>query len=82
MKVEFTDRQSYLQNALNDVARIISDHGQQVLECSVPAVETEKCLSHLALVATLWTYDSSLIEALADNYKIYNQEMLEYMEQY
>lgn len=78
MMITFSTRQEFLQHAFDSVAKIVSDCGQSVLECSVPARDTEQCLSHLAFVANEWSYDSSLLDAMAENYRKYNDEIVQY----
>ena len=50
-KIVFLDRQSFIQAAFNEVARIVSEHGNACLEACVPAIPTERCLEQLAVVA-------------------------------
>ena len=75
----FNTRQEFIQSAFNEVARIISDHGQPCLEAFVPAFSTEQCLEHLAFVASEMAYDYSLIDVYADLYKKTNAELKEEM---
>ena len=75
----FNTRQEFIQSAFNEVARIISDHGQPCLEAFVPAFSTEQCLEHLAFVASEMAYDYSLIDVHADLYKKTNAELKEEM---
>mgnify|MGYP003607203813 CR=1 FL=1 len=75
----FKDKQEFIQAAFNEVARIVSEHGQPCLDAFVPAFSTELCLEHLALVASEWSYDYSFIDAHAQLYKITNQELKEQM---
>lgn len=75
----FNTRQEFIQSAFNEVARIISDHGQPCLEAFVPAFSTEQCLEHLAFVASEWAYDYSIIDTYAQLYKQSNQELKEEM---
>lgn len=77
-KIIFNAKIEFIQAAFNQVAKIVSDHGEQILECSVPALSTEQCLFHLSNVALAWSYDNSQIEAYAENYKIFNDEISEY----
>lgn len=74
----FKDNQEFTQEAFNHIARIVFEHGKGVLDCSVPAIPTENCLSHLAFVAKEYAYDNSRIEVYAQNYHEYNQEMIAY----
>lgn len=77
-EIVFKTRQEYLQSAFNAVAQVVNDHGNEILECSIPAYDTEKCLSHLSVVCLAWSYDNTLIEAQAENYKKFNEEMREH----
>lgn len=77
--LSFSTKQEFLQTAFNEVARIVSEHGQPCLEAFVPAFSTEQCLEHLALVASEWAYDYSVIDAYGQTYKIANQELKEEM---
>jgi hypothetical protein len=79
-KIVFLDRQSFIQAAFNEVARIVSEHGNACLEACVPAIPTERCLEQLALVASDWSYDYSVIDAYLDTYKKSNAEISEYLE--
>lgn len=78
-KLTFSTKQEFLQSAFNEVARIVSEHGQPCLEAFVPAFSTEQCLEHLALVASEWAYDYSIIDAYGHVYKISNAELKEEM---
>lgn len=75
----FNSKQEFLQSAFNEVARIVSEHGQPCLEAFVPAFSTEQCLEHLALVASEWAYDYSVIDTYGQLYKISNAELKEEM---
>ena len=75
----FNSKQEFLQSAFNEVARIVSEHGQPCLEDFVPAFSTEQCLEHLALVASEWAYDYSVIDTYGQLYKISNAELKEEM---
>lgn len=75
----FHTKQEFIQCAFETVAKIVSEHGQPCLEAFVPAFSTEQCLEHLALVASEWAYDYSVIDAYAQLYKQSNQELKEEM---
>lgn len=77
--VLFKDRQEFIQAAFNEVAKIVSEHGNACLEACVPAIPTERCLEQLALVAADWSYDYTKIDAYLDTYKKSNAEILEYL---
>ncbi|MBJ9905413.1 hypothetical protein [Acinetobacter bereziniae] len=77
--ITFKDNQEFIQAAFNKVSEIVSEHGQPCLEAFVPAFSTEQCLEHLALVASEWAYDYSVIDAYGQTYKIANQELKEEM---
>lgn len=77
--LSFKTKAEFIQASFEQVAKIISDHGSQLLECSVPAQDTQYCLSHLSLVALAWSYDNSLIEALEETFKKSNEELQEYL---
>ena len=79
-KIVFLDRQSFIQAAFNEVARIVSEHGNAAVESCVPAIPTERCLEQLAVVASDWSYDYSVIDAYLDTYKKSNAEISEYLE--
>lgn len=79
-KIVFLDRQSFIQAAFNEVARIVSEHGNAAVESCVPAIPTERCLEQLAVVASDWSYDYSVIDAYLDTYKKFNAEISEYLE--
>ena len=79
-KIVILDRQSFIQAAFNEVARIVSEHGNACLEACVPAIPTERCLEQLAVVASDWSYDYSVIDAYLDTYKKSNAEISEYLE--
>lgn len=79
-KIVFLDRQSFIQAAFNEVARIVSEHGNSAVESCVPAIPTERCLEQLAVVASDWSYDYSVIDAYLDTYKKFNAEISEYLE--
>ncbi|WP_435366219.1 hypothetical protein [Acinetobacter bereziniae] len=78
-QIIFKDQQEFIQSAFNKIAQIVSEHGQPCLEAFVPAFSTEQCLEHLALVASEWAYDYSVIDAYGQTYKIANQELKEEM---
>ena len=78
--INYKDRQEFIQAAFNEVARIVSEHGNACLEACVPAIPTERCLEQLALVASDWSYDYSVIDAYLDTYKKSNAEISEYLE--
>lgn len=71
----FSNPQDFTQAAFNRVAEIVSQHGQACLDSFVPAHSTERCLEHLALVASEMAYDYSLIDIHADLYKKTNREL-------
>ncbi|WP_104471497.1 hypothetical protein [Acinetobacter indicus] len=71
----FSNPQDFTQAAFNRVAELVSQHGQDCLDAFVPAHSTERCLEHLALVASEMAYDYSLIDAHADLYKKTNREL-------
>ncbi|EHU1480988.1 hypothetical protein ABDZ21_02580 [Acinetobacter baumannii] len=73
-KIIFQDQVSFTQAAFNEVTRIISQHGVSVLDCLVPAVNTQQCLEHLAFVASEYGYDYSFIDAHLETYKKANSE--------
>lgn len=73
----FKTRLEFIQAAFDQVAKIVSDHAQPCLEALTPAISTEKCLVHLAVVAHDWSYDPSTIEAYAHLYKEANSELIE-----
>lgn len=77
-QIVFKSRPEFIQAAFEQVAKIVSDHGEQILECSVPAFDTEKCLKHLSLVALAWSYDPSVIDALEELFKKSNEEIQDY----
>ncbi len=79
-KIVFTDRQSFIQAAFEEVARIVSEHGNACVEACVPAIPTERCLEQLAVVASDWSYDYTKIDAYLDTYKKWNAEISEYLE--
>ena len=79
MNLSFASKQQFIQCAFNEVARIVSEHGQPCLEAFVPAFSTEQCLEHLALVASEWAYDYSVIDTYGELYKISNAELKEEM---
>ena len=79
MNITFLDRQQFIQAAFNEVARIVSEHGNATVEACVPAIPTERCLEQLALVASEWSYDYTQIDAYLDTYKKFNSEIIEYM---
>lgn len=76
-KLVFQTKSDFIQAAFDQVAKIVSDHAQPCLEALTPAISAEKCLFHLAAVASDWSYDSSKIEAYADLYKNSNFELIE-----
>lgn len=76
-KLVFLTKSDFIQAAFDQVAKIVSDHAQPCLDSLTPAISTEKCLYHLAAVASDWSYDSSKIEAYADLYKNSNAELIE-----
>lgn len=76
-QLTFQSKSDFIQAAFDQVAKIVSDHAQPCLEVLTPAISAEKCLFHLAAVASDWSYDSSKIEAYADLYKNSNAELIE-----
>lgn len=76
-KLNFSSKQEFVQVAFDTVAKIVSDHGQHCLESLTPAISTQKCLSHLAVVAHDWSYDATLIDTYANLYKESNLELIE-----
>jgi len=76
--ITFNSNSEFTQAAFDHVAKIVSEHGFASLEACVPAVPTHQCLSHLAMVASEWSYDFSTIEAYADTYKKSNDEITDY----
>lgn len=77
--ISFSSREQFNQACFEQVAKIVNDYGSQVLECSVPALETEKCLAHLSLVAGVWQYDTTKIDAYHGLYVDANREMIEFL---
>ncbi|MBF7691706.1 hypothetical protein [Acinetobacter pollinis] len=77
-EIVFKDRAEFLQSAFEHVSKIVGDHGAELLECSVPALDTQFCLSHLSVVALAWSYDPTLIDALEQTFKEANQEINDY----
>lgn len=75
----FVSTQEFTQAAFNQVAKIVAEHGNPCLEVCCPAESTEKCLEHLAVVASDWSYDYSLIDAHLETYKKANAEIREYL---
>lgn len=75
----FVSTQEFIQAAFNQVAKIVAEHGNPCLEVCCPAESTEKCLEHLAVVASDWSYDYSLIDAHLETYKKANAEIREYL---
>ena len=73
----FNSKQEFVQCAFETVAKIVSDQGQIALEAMTPAINTQKCLSHLAFVAHEWSYDATLIDTYATLYKESNLELIE-----
>ncbi len=73
----FRTKAEFVQASFDQVAKIVSDHAQPCLEALTPAISAEKCLFHLAAVASDWSYDSSKIEAYAELYKNSNSELIE-----
>lgn len=76
-QLTFQSKSDFIQAAFDQVAKIVSDHAQPCLEALTPAISAEKCLFHLAAVASDWSYDSSKIEAYAELYKNSNSELIE-----
>lgn len=75
----FKTKSDFIQAAFNQVALIVSEHGYPSLECMSPALSTEQCLRHLAVVASDWSYDFSEIDKLLDVYKKSNAEIQVYL---
>lgn len=73
----FKTKTDFIQAAFEQVAKIVSDHAEPCLEALTPAISTEKCLMHLAVVAHDWSYDASTIDAYVEIYKNANQELIE-----
>lgn len=73
----FNTKQEFVQCAFETVAKIVSDQGQIALDAMCPAINTEKCLSHLAFVAHEWSYDPTVIDTYATLYKESNSELIE-----
>lgn len=76
-QLNFSSKQEFVQVAFDTVAKIVSDHGQHCLESLTPAISTQKCLSHLAVVAHDWSYEATLIDTYANLYKESNLELIE-----
>jgi len=57
--ISFQNNLDFIQAAFNQVAKIVAEHGNPCLEVCCPAESTEKCLEHLAVVASDWSYDYS-----------------------
>ena len=76
-KLSFNTKQEFVQCAFETVAKIVSDQGQIALDAMCPAINTEKCLSHLAFVAHDWSYDPTVIDTYANLYKESNSELIE-----
>lgn len=79
--ISFGPNLDFIQAAFNQVAKIVSEHGRPCLEVFCPAESTERCLEHLAVVASDWSYDPSLIDAHLDTYKKANAEIKEYLDE-
>ena len=77
--ISFQNHLDFIQAAFNQVAKIVAEHGNPCLEVCCPAESTEKCLQHLAVVASDWSYDYSLIDAHIETYKKANAEIREYL---
>ncbi|MCF9045641.1 hypothetical protein [Acinetobacter nectaris] len=77
-EIQFKDKAEFIQSAFEQIAKVIGDHGAELLECSVPATDTQACLSHLSAVALAWSYDPTYIDALEETFKKANQEFYEY----
>jgi len=77
--ITFISTQAFPQVAFNQVAKTVAEHGNPCLEVCCPAESTEKCLEHLAVVASDWSYDYSLIDAHLETYKKANAEIREYL---
>ncbi|MEG1266910.1 MAG: hypothetical protein RSE19_10580 [Myroides sp.] len=75
--LSFASKQEFVQCAFETVAKIVSDQGQIALEAMTPAINTQKCLSHLAFVAHEWSYDATVIDTYATLYKESNSELIE-----
>ncbi|KAA8732039.1 hypothetical protein F4V57_10450 [Acinetobacter qingfengensis] len=81
-EIKFKTKIDFTQAAFNEVARIVSQQGQQILDCLSPALNTQQCLEHLAYVAAEYSYDYSIIDAHVDVYKKTNAEFLDCMDEY
>lgn len=77
LQLTFKTKTDFIQAALEQVAKIVSDHAEPCLEALTPAISAEKCLMHLSVVAHDWSYDASTIDAYAEIYKNANQELIE-----
>ena len=77
IELSFKTKQEFVQVAFDTVAKIVSDHGQHCLESLTPAISTQKCLSHLGVVAHDWSYDATLIDTYSNLYKESNLELIE-----
>ena len=77
--ISFQNHLDFIQAAFNQVAKIVAEHSNPCLEVCCPAESTERCLEHLAVVASDWSYDYSLIDAHLETYKKANAEIREYL---
>ncbi|AVN21956.1 hypothetical protein RGN99_002334 [Acinetobacter baumannii] len=77
--IAFQNHLDFIQAAFNQVAKIVAEHGHPCLDVCCPAESTERCLEHLAVVASDWSYDYSLIDAHLETYKKANAEIREYL---
>ena len=77
--ITFVSTQEFTQAAFNQVAKIVAEHGHPCLDVCCPAESTERCLEHLAVVASDWSYDYSFIDAHLETYKKANAEIREYL---
>ncbi|AKA31715.1 hypothetical protein ABUW_1985 [Acinetobacter baumannii] len=77
--ISFSSNLDFIQAAFNKVAKIVAEHGHPCLDACCPAESTERCLEHLAVVASDWSYDYSLIDAHLETYKKANAEIREYL---
>ncbi|WP_409449271.1 hypothetical protein [Acinetobacter baumannii] len=48
----FRTKAEFVQASFDQVAKIVSDHAQPCLEALTPVISAEKCLFHLAAVAS------------------------------
>ena len=77
--ITFQSHLDFIHAAFNKVAEIVAQHGHPCLDVCCLAESTEQCLEHLAVVASAWSYDYSLIDAHLDTYKKANAEIREFL---